>query len=615
VAGGPNAKPIAGTRGEGAPVGHCCFDGLGVSRSRTRFSAFDGERNTGLSDSSAVTGLGRFRLCGSLGTPEPPTGLVGRLPSGEWFEILEGGATSSDTVGVGVDEELHEARRLAHLDRWADAFHRALGDEYVAAAVGGVGERSLTVATADRPSLNPRWSGQRSRMDSPSFPLRRADALVLFGITGDLGQSKLIPALLELCGSGRLDDVPVIGVGRSERSDEDIKDLIVRAAEGAAEGAAGCEADDSVDPSRLDLHYVSGDAAASATFDEIADVLGDARLPVVYAALPPAVFGDAARAIASSRMSDETRFVVEKPFGTDVPSARELHDEIADVLGSDGLLIVDHFLAKAAVENLLTVRTSNALFDRVLDRHSVDRIAIDLRERGDVADRGSFYEQVGVIDDVVQNHLIQLAALALMERPADHSDEAYHDERAATIESMRVLPDSVGLGQYHGYRHHEDVADDSNVATFCSFTMTVDSERWRHVPIEVVTGKALDESNTSVTFELDGPGDTSIRFGIKPDPTISIGLNILDTGADSPPRGHHAAALRRVDAELCGPSEHGDLGDLGDYATLLDDALDGSRRHFAQIDDVLAAWRLVADLSTSNRELHFYAPGSSGPGR
>ncbi|WP_395154889.1 hypothetical protein [Ilumatobacter sp.] len=449
-------------------------------------------------------------------------------------------------------------------------------------------------------------------MDSPSFPLRRADALVLFGITGDLGESKLIPALLELCGSGRLDDVPVIGVGRSERSDEDIKDLIARAAEGVAGGVAGRKADDFVDPSRLDVHYVSGDAAASATFDEIADVLGDARLPVVYAALPPAVFGDAARAIASSRMSDETRFVVEKPFGTDAASARELHDEMTASLGSDGLLIVDHFLAKAAVENLLTVRTSNALFDRVLDRHSVDRIAIDLRERGDVAGRGSFYEQVGVIDDVVQNHLIQLAALALMERPANHSDEAYHDERAATIESMRVLPDSVGLGQYHGYRNHEDVADDSNVATFCSFAMTVDSERWRHVPIEVVTGKALDESSTSVTFELDGPGDTSIRFGIKPDPTISIGLNILDTGADSPPRGHHAAALRRVDAELCGPSEH---GDLGDYATLLDDALDGSRRHFAQIDDVLAAWRLVEDLSTSTRELQFYAPGSTGPGR
>jgi glucose-6-phosphate 1-dehydrogenase len=345
-------------------------------------------------------------------------------------------------------------------------------------------------------------------MDSPAFPLRRADALMLFGITGDLGESKLIPALLELCGTGRLDGVPVIGVGRSERSDEDIKDLIVRAAEGAAEGAAGCEADDSVDPSRLDLHYVSGDAAASATFDEIADVLGDARLPVVYAALPPAVSGDAARAIASNRMSDETRFVVEKPFGTDVASARELHDEMTASLGSDGLLIVD-------------------------------RIAIDLRERNDLADRGSFYEQVGVIDDVVQNHLIQLAALALMERPADHSDEAYHDERAATIESMRVLPDSVGLGQYHGYRHHEDVAD-------------------------------------------------------------------------SPPRGHHAAALRRVEAELCGPSEH---GDLGDYATLLDDALDGSRRHFAQIDDVLAAWRLVADLSTASRELQLYAPGSTGPGR
>ena len=192
---------------------------------------------------------------------------------------------------------------------------------------------------------------------------QHADALVLFGITGDLGESKLIPALLELCRSGRLEDTPVIGVGRSQRSDQEIREMVA---------AATNDPTDTELVDQLDLRYVSGDAADTDTFDQIADILDDASRPVVYAALPPAVFGDAARAIASSTMPDDTRFVVEKPFGTDADSARELHDEMVASLGEHRLLVVDHFLAKASVENLLTVRTNNALFDRVLDRHSVE---------------------------------------------------------------------------------------------------------------------------------------------------------------------------------------------------------------------------------------------------
>jgi len=434
-------------------------------------------------------------------------------------------------------------------------------------------------------------------MHSPSSP-RRADALVLFGITGDLGTSKLIPALVELCRSDRLDGVPVVGVGRRQRSDEEFRQLVA-----AATDSTGADL-----VNRLELRYVSGDAAKIGTFDEIANILQQAVRPVIYAALPPAVFGDAARAIASSRMPDDVRFVVEKPFGSDAATACELHDEMVSSLGEHKLLVVDHFLAKASVENLLTVRTSNALLDRVLDRQSVARVAIELRERGDVANRGSFYEQVGVVDDVVQNHLIQLAALALMERPADDSDKAYHEARATVIESMSVLSDSVVLGQYDGYRGHDDIADDSQVATFCSFTMHVDTDRWRGVPIGVVTGKALDETSTSVTFELDGPGANSVRFGIKPDPTISIGLDILDT--DSEHREHREPSLRRVEAQLCGPSKH---EELGDYATLLDDALGQSSRHFAQIDDIVAGWRIVSGITIRGAEPCVYEPGSRGP--
>jgi glucose-6-phosphate 1-dehydrogenase len=439
-------------------------------------------------------------------------------------------------------------------------------------------------------------------MDASTSP--RGDALIMFGLTGDLGRSKIIPALAELRGDQRLEDIPLVGVGRTERTDGDLRALVRDALPTSADVVRSDLA--------ARLRYVQGDATEVATFDALADRLDDARNPVVYAAVPPAVFGEVAHAIEASRLPEGTRIVVEKPFGSDAASARALFDDMMDAVGAERVFIVDHFLAKAAVENLLTVRTTNALLDTVLHRRAVKAIRVEMLEREDVAGRGSFYEQVGVVDDVVQNHLVQLAALALMERPADDSDESYHAARSATIRAMSIDPDSVVLGQYVGYGDHDDVDADSDTPTFCSFTLSVDADRWRGVPIEVVGGKALDTDSTAVVFELVEPGDNTIRFGVKPDATIAVDIQLLDSTTD-----HHAGAstsTRRSQATLCGPNEH---GRLGDYATLLDDALDGTKRHFAHIDDVVHGWELVATISGPGHDergtVRRYDPGTAGP--
>ncbi len=434
------------------------------------------------------------------------------------------------------------------------------------------------------------------------------DALILFGITGDLGNSKIIPALGDLERAGELDGVAVVGVGRSQRSDDDIRSMMragLSTDDGSSPGDSG-ETDDVVE--RIGLRYVSGDATDTSTFDELADLLGEASAPVVYAAVPPAAFGDLAQAIHASEMPGDTRLVVEKPFGTNESSALDLHREMTRSIGEANLFIVDHFLAKAAVENLFTVRTMNAIFDQLLHRRAVGSITVEMLERDDVAGRGSFYDDVGVVDDVVQNHVLQMAALALMECPEHDTAEAYHEARAATIDAMTIRADSIVFGQYEGYGTHDDVADDSRTATYVAFTIDLDSERWRDVPIRVVTGKSLDRESTAVRFELDGPGENEIVLSVKPDPTISIGVTVLD--ADAPHAEPTDTPIRRQEAVLCGPSAH---AELGDYATLLADALGGVGQHFARIGDVVAAWRLVAPLESGDVRPQRYPRGSSGP--
>jgi len=425
----------------------------------------------------------------------------------------------------------------------------------------------------------------------------RADALVMFGLTGDLGDKKLFPALHELAAAGKL-GVPVIGVGRSEHNDDDLRSMF--------RDALGESYHPDVADS-IDLSYVSGDSTDAATYDDLASRLVDVRLPVVYAALPPGVFGDVARGIAASALPVTTRLVAEKPFGDDARSARQLHDEIVDVLGPERLFIVDHFLAKSAVENMSTARTSNALIANSMCAQYVESIDVVMFETGGVDGRGSFYESVGAVRDVLQNHLLQLLAVLTMEAPADGTDAAFHAALVELLEAVRPFDRSSAiLGQYDGYRELDDVADDSTVETFVAATTSIDNARWRDVPVTIRTGKELAQDVTSATITLrpvDGVGGVTnrITFSVKPQSSVSIDLGVLDASSHEPTR-------RSV--TLCEPDGH---AGLSDYAVMLDNALDGGRRHFAEIDGVVAAWRVVDPLLTNSTPPVSYAPGTSGP--
>ncbi len=427
----------------------------------------------------------------------------------------------------------------------------------------------------------------------------------MFGLTGDLGRKKLFPAIYELAAAGRLDG-PVIGVGRTTRSEAELRAMFDDALEGH-EPAGGGDVDLDVARS-VELSYIAGDVTDSALFTELSTRLSRSARPLLYAALPPHLFGTVAARVATADLPDSTRLVVEKPFGDDADTARALYDEITTSISPERLFIVDHFLAKAAIENMLVVRAVNPLLANSLDADHVDAIDVIMHESGGVDGRGSFYEGVGAIKDVVQNHLLQMLAMVTMEPPSDDGDEAHHAERRALLAAIEpVRPGDVVLGQYAGYRDLDGVADDSDVETFASLAITIDNDRWRGVPISIRTGKRMHEDRTEVVFHLRNTSrhhtrnGNRIRFSVKPAASVSFELDVIDPIVHEP---------RPTIVTACGPDDH---GELGDYAVMFDNAMRNDTRHFAQIDGIVEAWRVLAPVLEQEHPLHEYEPGSSGP--
>lgn len=445
-----------------------------------------------------------------------------------------------------------------------------------------------------------------TRADSTTPPsTRRSDAVVMFGLTGDLGHKKLFPAIYELERADAL-GVPVIGVGRSEHTDDELRTMF-RESLAEHEPADGSTVDESV-IDRVDLRYLAGDSSDPDTFDLLLDALDEPVAPLIYAALPPDLFGGVAAGIAASRFPDRTRLMVEKPFGNDMQSARQLWDDITEHIPEDQLFIVDHFLAKSAVENIAVVRHVNALFANSLDRDHVDALDIEMSETGSVDGRGSFYEGVGAIDDVVQSHMLQTLALALMRAPDHESTDDYRRERAGLLADIEPVDVStVVLGQYDGYRDHDGVADDSTVETYASLRLSMSDDRWHGVPITLRTGKQLAQDSTSVTFHLAAPDNATaslpnrVRFEIKPSAAVTLDIAVLDPSTHEP---------TSVTVEACGSHDH---GGLGDYATMFDNAMNGDQWHFAHIDGIVEAWRILAPLRQAHLPLRSYQPGSTGP--
>jgi glucose-6-phosphate 1-dehydrogenase len=439
----------------------------------------------------------------------------------------------------------------------------------------------------------------------------RADALILFGITGDLARRRLFPALYSLAEDDRL-GIPVVGVSRAQ---EDSDSLRKRARSAIEE--AGIVIDEAVfDRLGANLSHVPGDYRDPATFEAIKEHVGDRRCTVSYLAIPPSLFDDVIRGLASVGMHQFGRVVVEKPFGRDTASARELNDIIHRHYPEERVYRIDHFLGKEALQNLMVFRFSNTVLEPIWNRHFVRGVQITLSESFGVEGRGAFYDSVGAMRDVVQNHLLVMMTLLAMEPPVSDDPDALRDERVKVLEATKSLdPAHVVNGQYSGYLDEPGVAPGSLTETYFAARLEIDSWRWAGVPWVIKAGKALDTTVTEAVVEfqrpprllfsddLKAPGPNRLYFQSKPRDRIVFSMQAKRPGPE--------IVSEPVDLTL----EYGDnrLESQDAYERLLGDALRGDQSLFARVDGVMEAWRIVSPIVDSPPRPVPYEQGSSGP--
>ncbi|MEM7274772.1 MAG: glucose-6-phosphate dehydrogenase [Actinomycetota bacterium] len=448
-------------------------------------------------------------------------------------------------------------------------------------------------------------------MGRPVHPV--ADAFVLFGASGDLAGKKLLPALYGLTCDGRL-ELPVVGVANTDWSDDDFRER-ARAAVIERFGQA-------VDHEALDrlcnrLRYISGDYADGTTWERLDRVVEDAKIPVAFLAIPPAFFDTVVRGMAGIGLNERTRVVVEKPFGRDLVSARELNYTLHEHLDESQIYRIDHFLGKEPVQNLLVFRFANSLMEAVWNRNHVESVTVTMAESFGVEGRGRFYDEVGTIRDVVQNHLLQMVALLTMEPPASKNQHALLDEKVKVFRAMQPLdPANVVRGQVIGYRDEPGVRPDSDTETFAAMRIEIDSWRWSGVPFHIRAGKSLAADVTEAVVEFKQPprmlfseedhlpDPCRLRFRMKPDDTITLSMQAKVPGMEM--------VSRAVDMTVdYGQQLGGQVADA--YQRLIADALVGDQRLFARQDGVEQAWRIVDPILDHPGPVYPYEAGTWGP--
>ncbi|MGA3156025.1 MAG: glucose-6-phosphate dehydrogenase [Steroidobacteraceae bacterium] len=437
--------------------------------------------------------------------------------------------------------------------------------------------------------------------------LSPADALVFFGATGDLATKKIYPALHAMAKRGHL-NVPVIGVARAGWTLEQFK---ANARASIEEHGGG------IDPAAFEklaglMRYVNGDYSDPATYQALRKQLADAKQPAHYLAIPPDWFGRVVEQLAKAGCAQGARVVVEKPFGRDLESARELNGILLGAFDEAHIFRIDHYLGKRPVHDMVFFRFANAFLEAFWNRNFVESVQITMAENIGVEGRGAFYDEVGTVRDVMQNHMFQILANIAMEPPARNDSEALRDEKVKVLRAIPALkPEDVVRGQFQGYRQEKGVAAGTTTETFAALRLHINSWRWEGVPFFLRAGKCLPVSCTEVFVRMRHPprifaSQSSpanyVRFRISPDVTIAIGATTMDDKDSMVGQLVELLASRRPGA-----------GEQDAYERVLGDALAGDQALFAREDYIEEAWRIVDAAIKGASPIHEYAPGTWGP--